>query len=89
MANHKSAKKRARQSLKRRARNRHVRSRVAGVVKTARNAIASGEVEAASTAVHAAERTLRKAASKGVISKKQASRRVSRLAKRAHQLSLA
>lgn len=87
MAHHESAKKRARQSLKRRARNRHVRSRLAGVVKAARNALASGEPQAAASAVHAAERTLRKAASKGVISKKQASRRVSRLAKRAHQLA--
>jgi small subunit ribosomal protein S20 len=87
LAHHKSAKKRARQSLKRRARNRHVRSRISGVVKTARNAIASGEAEAAGSAVHAAERTLRKAASKGVISKKQASRRVSRLAKRVSELA--
>lgn len=84
MANHKSAKKRARQSLKRRARNRHVRSRIAGVVKAARNAIASGEGDAIG-ALRDAERTLRKAASKGVISKKQASRRVSRLARSAHQ----
>jgi ribosomal protein S20 len=61
LANHKSAKKRARQCLKRRDRNRHVRLRDA-------------------------ERALRKAASKGVISKKQASRRLSRLAKRAHAL---
>ncbi len=56
------------------------------MVRTTRTAIASGESEAAGTALRDAERALRKAASKGVISKKQASRRLSRLAKRAHAL---
>lgn len=86
MANHKSAKKRARQCLKRRDRNRHVRTGLNTVVRTTRTAIASGESEAAGTALRDVERALRKAASKGVISKKQASRRLSRLAKRAHAL---
>jgi small subunit ribosomal protein S20 len=86
LAHHKSAKKRARQTLKRRARNRHVRTGLAGAVKTARTAIAGGEADAASTALRDAERSLRKAASKGVISKKQASRRVGRLAKRVDAL---
>jgi small subunit ribosomal protein S20 len=83
LANHKSAKKRARQSLKRRARNRHVRTGLAGVVKTARTALAGDDATATTTALRAAESSLRRAASKGVISKKQASRRVSRLSKHA------
>ena len=86
MANHKSAKKRVRQNLKRRAHNRHVRTGLAGVVKTARTAIASGEVDAATSALREAERALRRAASKGVVSKKHASRRVARLSKGAHAL---
>ncbi len=80
MAQHKSAKKRARQNLKRRARNRHIVSGVRSAVKSLRSATA----EDAPAALRQAERTIRRAASKGVISKKQASRNVSRLAKRAN-----
>ena len=80
MAQHKSAKKRARQNLKRRARNRHVASGIKSAVKSLRTAT----VEEAPAALRHAERTIRRAASKGVISKKQASRNVSRLAKRAN-----
>jgi small subunit ribosomal protein S20 len=87
LANHKSAKKRARQDLKRRARNRHVASGLKTAVKTARTAIAGGDAPAAEQAVRAAERVIRKAASKGVLSKKQASRRVARLARAASSAS--
>lgn len=86
MAQHKSAKKRARQDEKRRARNRHVRSRLKTAVKDLRTAMAGGG-EAATAALRNAEREIRKAASKGVLSKKQASRRVSRLARAAHAAS--
>ena len=86
MAHHKSAKKRARQSLKRRDRNRHVRTGLNTVVKSTRTAIENGEAEAAGSALRKTESALRKAASKGVISKKHASRRLSRLAKRVHAL---
>ena len=81
MAQHKSAKKRARQNLKRRTRNRTVRSRLKTAVKYARAAIAGTDDEAARSGLTSAEREIRKAASKGVLSKKQASRRVSRLAR--------
>lgn len=79
MANHKSAEKRARQSEKRRARNRHVNSGVKTAVKAFRQAPA----EERESALRRAESVIRRAASKGVLSKKQASRRVSRLAKSA------
>jgi small subunit ribosomal protein S20 len=78
VANHKSAKKRARQTEKRRARNRHVNSGV----KTAVKALHQAPPEEQAAALRRAESVIRRAASKGVISKKQASRRVSRLAKR-------
>lgn len=81
MAHHKSAKKRARQNPKRRARNRHVRTSLKGAIKSVRTAVAEGKSDDASTALRNAEGVIRRAASKGVISKKQASRRVSRLAK--------
>ncbi|HKA14948.1 MAG TPA: 30S ribosomal protein S20 [Myxococcota bacterium] len=81
MAQHKSAKKRARQNLVRRARNRQVRSRLKTAIKYARAALAGTDGAVASDAVRKAESEIRKAASKGVLSKKQASRRVSRLAR--------
>lgn len=84
MAHHKSAKKRARQMLVRRARNRHARSSLRTATKAADAAISSGEPDESASAVRYAERTIRKAASKGVIPKKRASRQVSRLVKRAN-----
>lgn len=81
MANHKSAKKRARQDLKRRARNRQVRSRVRGAIKACREAVAGDDAEQAGNALRTAEGVLRRAATKGVIPRKQASRRISRLSK--------
>ena len=81
MATHKSAEKRARQALRRRGRNRQVRSQVRSAVKDARSAVAGGPAEQASEAVRAAEGTLRRAASKGVIPKQRASRLVARLAR--------
>ncbi len=83
MATHKSAQKRARQALRRRARNRQVRSRVRTAVKAAREAIGSGKPEVVTESLRSAEGLLRRAASKGVIPKKRASRQVSRLAKAA------
>ena len=75
MANHKSAKKRARQDLKRRARNRENRTRVKGAIKSARQALASGDADATQAAVRHAESELRRAASKGSIPRKRASRK--------------
>ena len=86
MATHKSARKRARQSLRRRARNRHQQSRVKTAVKQAREAIAEGSAENVGGALRTAESLLRRAASKGAIPRKRASRQVSRLAKAANQL---
>ena len=84
MAQHKSAKKRARQNVARRDRNRTVRSRLKTAVKYARAALAGTDGDASSAAVRSAEGEIRKAASKGVLTKKQASRRVARLARRLH-----
>ena len=86
MATHKSARKRARQALRRRARNRHQQSGVRTAVKRVREAIAEGNAESASGALCTAESLLRRAASKGAIPRKRASRQVSRLAKAANQL---
>jgi small subunit ribosomal protein S20 len=87
VANHKSAKKRARQTLKRTERNRHTRSRVKSAVKSARSALAAGDAGETATALKAAEGVLRRAASKGAIPKRRASRSVSRLAKSQNRLA--
>jgi len=87
VANHKSAKKRARQTLKRAERNRSTRSRVKSAVKRARSALAQGDSAETATALQAAEGVLRSAASKGVIPKKRASRSVSRLARRRNRVA--
>ena len=84
MAQHASAKKRARQALVRRARNRQVRSALRSSIKNVRGALSSGDTDAAATALRDAERQIRRAASKGVLSKKQASRSVARLARAVH-----
>lgn len=86
MANHKSAKKRARQALKRRERNRGDRSEIRTAIKTVRTAIDAGDGETASGALRQAESLLRRGTSKGLIHWKTASRRISRLTKAANQI---
>jgi small subunit ribosomal protein S20 len=79
MANHKSAIKRIRQTEKRRVYNRVVRSRARTFVKRARAAQDGSDQNAAVEATRQAIIELDKAASKGVIHKRNAARRKSRL----------
>lgn len=79
MANHASAEKRNRQRIKRTDRNRAQRSAVRTAVKTARAAIASGDKALAKSSVADASRALARAASKGVLHSKAASRVTSRI----------
>ncbi len=78
MAQHASAKKRHRQSLKRHARNRHYRSTVRSAVRQARRTAADSSAGAARY-VHEAERLLRRALTKGSMHQRTVSRTVSRL----------
>lgn len=87
MANHKSAKKRARQALRRRDRNRHDRSDMRSAIKKVRLAVESGDAEGASSALKLAESKLRRASSKGLVHWKTASRRISRLTKATHKVA--
>ncbi|MBM4378879.1 MAG: 30S ribosomal protein S20 [Deltaproteobacteria bacterium] len=80
MANTKSAEKRNRQAQKRRARNQAVKTQVRGSIKEVRDAIAKEPAKAAEI-VRAAERSIAKAATKGVLHKRNASRRIARLHK--------
>lgn len=86
MANHPSAIKRHKQSIKRNARNRAARTRVKNVVKEVRTAIQARNKEEAQKALLAATSTLDKIAGKGVIHWKKAARKVSRLAKAVNAL---
>lgn len=81
MANHKSALKRNKQSAARNTRNTHIRSTMRTYVKQVRDAVAVGDVEAAKLAIERAMPYIDKAATKGVIHKATASRKISRLAK--------
>jgi small subunit ribosomal protein S20 len=85
LANTRSAEKRNRQTQKRRARNVKVRTGLKSAVKKAREAIGQGNASAAQPAVQDAVRTLAKAASKGILHKNAAARRISRLAKAANK----
>ena len=78
MANTKSAMKRIRQNERRRLRNRAMRSKIRGSVKTARAA----EGAARPAAILEAIRVLDKAVSKGVIHRNTAARKKSVLARR-------
>ncbi|MFN7952544.1 MAG: 30S ribosomal protein S20 [bacterium] len=83
MADHVSALKRNRQSLKRQARNRKVRARVRTFVKKAREALEESDAPAAVAAARTAESELARAARKGVVHPRNAARRAGRLARQA------
>ncbi|MCD6305544.1 MAG: 30S ribosomal protein S20 [Deltaproteobacteria bacterium] len=87
MANHPSALKRARQNEVRRVRNKSYKTRVKKAVKDVRAAIAANAVEEARENFKKAVSIIQKTASKGVIHKNQAARRISRLARGINRLS--
>ena len=72
-----------RQSEKRRARNTTVRTQVKSAVKKAREALSGKDTAKTTQSFREAAGTLAKAASKGVLHKRTAARRTSRLAKAA------
>ncbi len=81
MANHKSAEKRHRQSKIRNARNTHIRSTMRSLVKKVRTSVVEGDFETAQATLVKAIPYIDKAATKGVIHKATASRKISRLTK--------
>ena len=86
MANTSSAKKAARKITRRAAVNKIRRSRVRSFVRKVEEALAAGDKVAALAAFKTAEPELMRAATKGVIHKNTASRKVSRLAARVKAL---
>jgi small subunit ribosomal protein S20 len=82
MANTKSAKKAVRQTSRRTTANKTRRSRMRSSIRKVEEAITSGNKEAARAALKEAEPIIVRTAQKGMVHRKTASRKVSRLAKR-------
>jgi len=81
VANHTDAIKRNRQSEERRERNRHFRSRMRNQIKKLRAAIDAGDKDTAQSEFRAATSIIQRLATKGVMHRNQAARRVKRLHK--------
>lgn len=86
MANTPQSKKRARQNERRFAVNKMRRSRIRTHLRKVEEAIASGDKDAATTALRAAQPELMRGVTKGVMHKNTAARKMSRLASRVKAL---
>ncbi len=84
MANHKSAVKRARQNEIRRLRNKATRTRIKSIVKDVRSSVGEVSGEETKVKLNAAQSVIDKASKKGVIHKRTAARKISRLTKLAN-----
>jgi small subunit ribosomal protein S20 len=87
MANTSSAKKATRQMIRRTEINKARRTRVKGEVRAVEEAIKAGDQAKALAALAAAEPILARNAQKGIMHKRTASRKVSRLAHRVKAMS--
>jgi len=87
MANTSSAKKAARQALRRTEINKARKSRLRTFVRKVEEAIELGNAAAAQAALKEAQPELMRAAQKGVLHKRTASNKVSRLAARVKKVS--
>lgn len=82
MANTLSSKKRIRQNARRRMRNKNVRARTRSFIKRAQTAIEEGNTQVAAEAVKQAISEIDRAKTTGVLHRRTADRRKSRLMKR-------
>ena len=87
MANTSSAKKKVRVIARKTAVLKHRRSRMNTLIKGVVSAIAQGDKDKALTALKGAQPEIVRAAQKGIMHKRTASRRVSRLAKAVAKIS--
>lgn len=81
MPNTKSAEKRIRQTEKRTARNRRIKSMVKTSIRRFEEAVQSGDADSARIKLLSASRQIDKAAAKGVLHKNTAARKKSKLAR--------
>lgn len=89
MANHKSAEKRNRQAQAARLRNNMNRTKMKSVIRKLDEAVVAGTVDVAKEILVQATSVIATTASKGTIHKRNASRKISRLAKRVNKMSSA
>lgn len=82
MAIHKSAKKRIRRNARHAGYNKSRVSNMRGHIRKVEEAIKSGDQKAAQDALKAAQPAIHKTAAKGLVHKKNASRKLSRLVAR-------
>jgi small subunit ribosomal protein S20 len=87
LANHESALKRARQSETRRLKNIGYKTRVKHAVKEVRTAIVNNSTDQAKENLTKAVSIIQKTSSKGIIHKRKASRKISRLTRQVNRLS--
>jgi small subunit ribosomal protein S20 len=86
VATHKSSEKRAKQDIKKTLVNKMNESKSKTTAKKVRDAITAGDKKSAATQLQAAQSDLQKLAKTGVIKKKTAARRTSRLAAQINNL---
>ncbi len=79
MADHKSAAKRHRQSEKKRVRNASFKSTIRTSIKDLREAVGEGKTDEAGAQLKSTVKLLDRAVTKGVLHRRSASRRISRL----------
>jgi len=87
LATHKSAIKRAKQNEAKRLRNMSSKTKTKKAVKDVRAAVAENSEDKARENLKKAVSIIQKTASKGVIHKKKASRKISRLARQVNQIT--
>lgn len=87
MATHKSAEKRARQTIKRTTRNKQALSTVRTVERRLREALASAETKSAQELLVAFASQAQKAVGKGRVHARSAQRKISRLSLAVHKLA--
>jgi small subunit ribosomal protein S20 len=87
LATHKSALKRAKQSKIRRLRNVGYKTKAKRAVKEVRTAVSNNSVDEARKGLVRAVSIIQKTASKGVIHRNTASRKISRLARQVNKLA--
>ena len=87
MAQHASAFKRHRQSEKRRARNRGIKTELRHIVRSVRASLEKKDPKDAAATLATASRALAKAATKGVIHRNAAARKIARLSRAVHGLT--
>lgn len=86
MANHKSAEKRARQTIKKTAHNKSRESGVKSIIKKIRAVIAGGDKAEAAKLLPEAQSLISRLGKTGVIKKEAAARKISRLAAQTNKL---